>query len=245
MRRVKLYDVLERLEFLKDNGICMITLAHFWENMFAPQTDGTEYISGKSKGKIVLKKDNAVFRMQRAKWNWDDPDHLADPFSRKLLEMGIVIDVSHAQEHARWKIYELCERYNRPVTASHVGLQHFFNHEYNLSDQEVKTIHKLGGVVGLILSRRWLVDPIKRHGTDGNGIDDLIQNMLHIKNLVGDVSCIGIGTDFDGLTHPFKDVYKPDQLDRIAERMTSHFGQDEIDDIFYKNSLRLLKKGWT
>jgi len=234
----------KRLEYLKEKGVCMVTLTHFWDNMFCPQTNGTEYISKKIKGNVVSRKDDAMFFMSRAKWQWGDKTKLAESFTKKLLELGIIVDVSHCQEHARWNIYDLCAKYNRPVTASHVGLQHFFNHEYNISDAEVKEIHKLGGVVGLILSRRWLVDPIRRHKSDGKGINDLIQNMLHIRDLTGDVSAIGIGTDFDGLTHPFKDVYVPNQLGNITKAMTAHFDDGEIDRILYGNGLRLLEKGW-
>lgn len=233
-----------RLTFLKERGVCLITLAHFWDNMFCPQTDGTEWIPRKNKRQIHQRRDDLIFQMKRANWKWGDPEYLSDRFARKVLELGILIDVSHCQEHARYAIYDLCEEYGRPVVASHVGLQHFFNHEYNLSDTEVRRIHRIGGVVGLILSRRWLVDPIKRWGSDGKGIDDLIENMRYIKDLVGDVSCIGIGTDFDGLTDPFKDCPTPDKLNNIAESMCRYFNDEEIDNILYCNGLRTLKKGW-
>lgn len=237
-------QTLRRLKYLKECGVCMITLGHFWDNMFCPQTEGTEHIPKKKGDEIVVVKDDLVFNMVRAKWHWNDPDHLAEPFARQLLEMGILIDLSHCQRHARWEIYKLCEEYKRPVVASHVGLQHFFDHEYNFSDEEVLEIHRLGGIVGLILSRRWLVDPKKRHGSDGKGIADLIENMLHIRDLCGDVSCIGIGTDLDGLTDPFKDCYTADHLGRIAEAMKPYFSDDEIDQILFRNGMRVLEKGW-
>ena len=202
-------QTLTRLDYLKKRGVSMITLAHFWDNMFCPQTDGTEYVPTMKNGEKVSRRDDLLFNMKRAKWKWGDSGKLSMQFAEKLLEMGILIDVSHCQEHARWAVYELCEKHNRPVIASHVGLQHFFNHEYNLSDAEVKKLHELGGVAGLILSRRWLVQPTKRDGVKGRGIPDIVENMRYIKDLVGDVSCIGIGTDFDGLTDPFTDCHTP------------------------------------
>lgn len=233
-----------RIDELKTRGVCLITPAHFWDNMFCPQTDGTEYIPKKKDDAVVATKDDLIFHMKRAKWSFDDPDHLGERFIRKLLDVGIIVDLSHCQEHARWAIYDLCEEYKRPVTASHTGLQHFFEHEYNLSDAEIKRIHQLGGVVGLILSRRWLVDPVKRYGTSGDGADDLVENMVYIRDLVGDVSCIGIGTDFDGLTDPFVDCCTPDKFDSITSAMSRHFNNEEIDQILFTNSLRLLKNGW-
>ncbi len=234
-----------RLKYLKERGVCMITLAHFWDNVFAPQTDGTEVITKEVSGKVLPTYDDVLVHMRRAEWSFDDRNRLAERFARKLFELGIVIDLAHVQPHARQRIYELAEEYNRPIIASHNGLTHFFDHEYNLTDAEIKRFHKLGGVIGLILSRRWLVDPIKRHKADTPGIPDLVENMVYIRDLVGDVSCIGLGTDFDGLTHPFKDCYKPSQLHRIAEAMSKHFSEDEIDQILYRNSLRALERGWT
>ena len=236
--------VNRRLAYVKERGVAMITLAHFRENMFAPQTDGTEYIPKVKEGKVVPGRDDLIYNMQRADWVWGDPRKLAEPFARRVLELGMLLDVSHTQPHARAKVYDLCAEFNRPVVASHTGLEHFFAHEYNLSDAELKRIHKLGGVAGLILSRRWLVDPVKRYGSDGKGIGDLVENMLYMADLVGDISIIGIGTDFDGLTDPFKDCYTPDQMDRIVEAMSRHFSDDEIDQILYRNGLRVLERGW-
>jgi microsomal dipeptidase-like Zn-dependent dipeptidase len=236
--------VKKRLFFLKDRGVCMITLAHFWDNPFVPQLDSTEIASKKRKGKIVGRRDDAISHMKPADWKWDDPDHLAEPFVRMLLDIGILPDVSHAAEHARQKVYDLCEDYNRPVVASHVGLRHFFDHPYNMSDGEILRIHELGGIIGLILSRRWLVSPQDRYGTKGDGIADIVKNMLYIAEKTGDVSAIGIGTDFDGLTDPFKDCETPDKLGKIADAMTQKFTDEQVEQILWGNGMRVLKNGW-
>ncbi len=233
-----------RLDRLADRGVCMITLAHFCNNMFGPQTEATETIPKIEDGKVVAGYDDLMIKFHGANWHWDDPGHLAERFTRKLLELGIVVDVSHLQEHARWRVYDLCKEANRPVVATHVGLKHFFNHEYNMSDAEILKIRELDGVVGLILSRRLLTPPVRRHFKDGGGIPELIENMKYIRDLTGDVEVIGIGTDLDGLTHPFPDCYNPSMLDNIVEAMRKDFSEDEIDRIFYRNSERLLRLGW-
>ncbi|MCB1153081.1 MAG: membrane dipeptidase [Deltaproteobacteria bacterium] len=234
----------KRLEELAARGVCLITPCHFWDNMFLPQTDGTEIIPRKIDGKVIPTRDDMFFHMKRAEFSFDDPDKLAEPFVRKCLELGFVLCLSHMQEEARWRIYELCEEYERPVTLTHVGLKHFFDHEYNVSDDEIKKIHSLGGVVGLIFSRRWLTDPLKRYKDNGHGIQDLIDSMLYIRELTGDTKAIGIGTDFDGLTDPFKDCPTPRQMHRVVDEMKHHFTAEEEDEILFTNSLRLLEHGW-
>lgn len=239
------HKVEKRIDYLKKRGVAMITLSHFWDNPFCPQTDGTEIISTVKNGQVVAKRDDLLAHMKRADWRWGDPGKLAEPFARKLLKEGILIDLAHAQEHARDAVYELCTEYKRPVIVSHNGLKHFFDHEYNLSDEELRKIRKLGGVVGLIISRRLLVDPIKRHKTEDIGIPELVENMRYMADLLGDVEAIGLGSDFDGLTHPFKDLATPDKLDKLVEAMQRDFSDDQIDKILYRNSLRALENGWT
>ncbi len=234
-----------RLRELKDRGVCMITLGHFFDNPFCPQIDSIEIVPRLRDGKIVSVRDDSFFEMKRAEWQWGDPDHYSEEFVRELFTLGIIPDLSHVQEHARWAIYDIAEEMDRPVVNSHVGLKRFFDHEYNLSDEELLRLRKLGGVAGLILSRRWLVNPADRYYSGDDGIPDLIENMLHIREVTGDVEVIGIGTDFDGMTHPFADCFKPNQLGRIAHAMKKHFSEDEIDQVLYRNAERVFEKGWT
>ena len=234
----------QRLDQLKERGVASITLGHFWQQPFAPQTDGTELIPKIKDQRVVVGRDDALFQMQRADWRWGGYDGLGEKLVRAMLEIGVIPDLAHVQEEARYAIYDLCAEYRRPVVLSHVGLRHFYPHEYNLSDAELKRVRQLGGVIGLVISKRLIVDPIRRYGAPAEGIADLVQNMLHIRKVVGDVSCIGLGTDFDGLTHPFQDCYHPGHLPRIVEAMKEHFDAREIEAITYGNAWRVLKNGW-
>ncbi len=234
----------QRLRVLKERGVAMIGLAHFMDNAFVPQVDSTEVIPKVRKGKVVWARDDAFYQMQRATWSWGDAGHLSEEFVQECLRLGFLLDVTHVQEEARWQVYEACARAGRPVVASHVGLQHFFPHEYNLSDREVLRIRELGGVIGLILSKRWLLSPEDCYFSGGDGIRDLVDTMRHIRDLTGDVACIGIGSDFDGLTHPFTDCCKPDEMHRIAWWMRKVFTPAEVDEVLFGNAYRVFERGW-
>ncbi len=234
----------QRLDVLERRGVAMITVAHFWDNPFVPQTDGTEWMPKVRHGRVVAGRDDLLFHMKRATWPFGDARRLGEQLVRDLLERGIVVDLAHTQERAREAIYGLGEEYGRPIVVSHVGLQHFYRHEYNLSDAEIKRLHRHGGLIGLVLSKRLLVEPVKLHRDDGRGIPTLIENMLYVRDLVGDVSCLALGTDLDGLTHPFADCYGAGQLPRIAEAMKGYFNEEEIDAILFGNALRVLERGW-
>ena len=217
--------------------------SHFYDNPYSPQAESTEIIPKKIKNRIVAVRDPAI-TMKKAVWAWDDPDHSAEWFFNELFRMGFNVDLSHTRPDARAKVLEMAKRHGRPVIYSHVGLQHFFNHEYNISDDEIRATRSLNGVVGLVLSRRWLVDPETRYYSGNDGISDLINNMIYMRELCGDVEAIGIGTDFDGMTHPFSDCFKPNQLDRVIHAMKPHFSPEEIQKILYGNAARVLNDTW-
>ena len=238
-----LNKITERVKYLKMKGLAVIGISHFWDNMYLPQTDGTEIVAKKVKGKLTAVKDDKLVEMKRGTWKFGDSTKLSYEFINLLLNNGILIDLSHTQEHARKKVYDICSKFKKPVIVSHVGLKHFFKHEYNLSDEELLKIHELQGIVGLIFSKRWLVSPLNRKKRKG-GIDDLIESMKYIKKITKDVSIIGIGTDFDGFTTPFKDLYTYAQFKKLIDKMKNEFTEDEINDILYNNALRVLKAGW-
>ncbi len=234
----------KRLHYLKDRGLSTLVLGHFWDQAFVPQIDSVELVAKKKNGRLVRGRDDALFAMKRAAWRWGGHDGLGEKLVREMLEIGILCDLSHVQEHARWAIYDLCAEYNRPVMLSHVGVRHFYEHEYNVSDDEIRRVHKLGGVVGMIFSNRLQVDPLEREATKGKGIPTLVKTMRYIADLIGDVSVIGIGSDFDGFIHPMKDLYNPSHIPRLAEAMSQHFSDAEIDAIFFGNSARALERAW-
>jgi len=234
----------KRLHYLSERGVYMLTLAHFWDQPFAPQTDSCELVPKVENGRVVRGRDDTMATMKRATWKWGQHNDLGERLLREMFDIGMIADLSHVQEHARFAMYEIAQECRRPVVLSHVGLKHFYEHEYNVSDDELRRLHALGGVVGLIISKRLLMEPIKLYEDDGNGIPLLVDNMRHAADVTGDVSVLGIGTDFDGLTHPFRDCYNPSHLPRIAEAMTKYFSDDEIDAIFYGNAMRVTEAGW-
>jgi microsomal dipeptidase-like Zn-dependent dipeptidase len=234
----------KRLHYLRDRGLALLVLAHFWDNPFAPQIDSVEMVPKKKNGKWVRGRDDALFAMRRAAWKWGGHDGLGEKLVREMLTIGVLPDLSHMQEHARWAIYDLCAEYERPVLISHVGVRRYYDHEYNVSDDEIRRVRKLGGVIGMIFSNRLLVDPLDRAKTKGRGIPSLVRAMQHVREVAGDVACLGLGSDFDGFIHPMRDLYNPTHIPRLADAMTAEFSDAEIEAVFYGNSARALERGW-
>ncbi len=71
-------------------------------------------------------------------------------------------------------------------------------------------------------------------------IDCTIEHIKHIKNLVG-VDVIALGSDFDGI-NPDIEIKDASYMTKLVDRLHQEgFSQDEIDNICYKNALRVFK----
>ena len=61
---------------------------------------------------------------------------------KKMNELGMVVDVSHANEKTFWGIYETS---TKPIIASHSNARSLCDHVRNLTDEQIKAIAETGG----------------------------------------------------------------------------------------------------
>ncbi len=94
---------------------------------------------------------------------WRDPTlgltDLGKQVVEKMIELGMLIDLSHSTPTARQEIYDIVDASgsHMPLIASHVGAYAIDPSPYNLSDGEIKRIAPDGGVVGVIFMPYWLM----------------------------------------------------------------------------------------
>lgn len=114
----------------------------------------------------------------------------------KLVEQGITIDLSHANEKTFFDITEYIKFLKNKgktikVIASHSNAKKLCDVPRNLTDEQLLTIKKLGGIVGVV--------GVKKFCKEGNESEILIKDYLrqieYISNLFGNKEQIGIATD--------------------------------------------------
>lgn len=181
------------------------------------------------------------------------------PFGRavvkKCFEIGIIPDVSHANERVTDEVCEIAESFGKPFMASHSNCYGIFAHTRNLRDKHLDALIKLGGTVGLnlcpwhvknmILSGTLKPDHSNKHELvyDKCTVDDL---MRHVEGFLerGAENNLGLGCDLDGTDLPqgFSGV---DDLEKIAEAMARrNYSDDLIQRIFWKNDLNFIKNNF-
>ena len=146
---------------------------------------------------------------------------------RRMQELGIVVDVSHAD---RGTTFDIVEQSTRPVIASHSGARARGAFARFLSDDEVRAVANTGGVVGL-----W---PYNHRGRGVRDMADLIGHASYIADLVGpDHLCIG--TDMNGVPGLMAGYRGEVDLPRITDGLLTRFDEAEVRGILGANFLRV------
>jgi len=72
---------------------------------------------------------------------------------KRMNELGMLVDVSHLGETAFWDVAEIS---NAPIIASHSNVYNLAPHFRNLTDEQIKTIAKSGGYIGINFYNKFL-----------------------------------------------------------------------------------------
>ena len=145
-------------------GFRMMGLAHFTDNEFAGSAHGVD------------------------KHGLTEPGRLLVP---RMEALGITIDLAHASPSAFKETLDLA---TRPVVVSHGGVNGTCPGPRNLTNPQLRSIAKNGGVVGIGFWKTAVCDASLR------GIVSAIQYAIKIAG----VDHVGLGSDFDGhVTTPF------------------------------------------
>lgn len=174
----------------------------------------------------------------------------------------VLIDVSGMSvESRRWYYnYLRDQRYAKdsiPILASHVGIsgiswsaddytddrnrlsgqnQYFNNRHANLSREDILQMREAGGLIGLVLDKRYLLGANFQERYDKTipgsadrrdvAIEALVANICQVIFVIQDIKAwdiISISSKFDGSTHPF-DAYKnASDLNKLADDLMAFF----------------------
>lgn len=156
-------------------------------------------------------------------------------FGREMIlemnKLGIIIDVSHLSDGGFYDVLELSQK---PFVASHSNSRTVKRHTRNLSDDMIRRLSEKGGLIGINFEKHFLGN------NNISKIDDMVMHIKHIKN-IGGIEVIGIGSDFDGISKPLE-IENIGQIGRLIDALrVNKFSEDELEKVFYKNALRVIK----
>lgn len=144
----------------------------------------------------------------------------------------ILIDLAHISKQGFKDTVNLT---SGPVIVSHANARKLCSHRRNLTDEQLKLIRDLGGIVGITF-----YPPFVRESQAT--LKDLLNHFAYMADLIG-TDHIGIGSDFDGIDETLSPLTDVSKMPLLTEALLSRgFNKEETAKILGRNFLRILKQ---
>ena len=152
---------------------------------------------------------------------------------RTMDSLGMIIDISHV---GRKSVDDILATSKNPIIASHSGAYALRNHYRNLTDTQIRAIAQRGGVIGVVFYPPFLVSSGQAR------LDNVIQHIDYIKNLVGNVDCISLGSDFDGIEVTPTGLENVTKFPAITEALLQRgYSRQDVRKILGENFMRVFR----
>lgn len=154
---------MSNVRYFARRGVVYITLCHNGDNDICDSARGCNTHGGVSRfGEQVIKEMNRC---------------------------GIMVDLSHAGEKS---FYDALSISSKPIVCSHSNCKALCDVPRNLTDDQLRTLAKHGGVAHITLYHGFL-----RNDSQEATVMDAIAHLEHAISVMG-IEHVGLGTDFDG-----------------------------------------------
>ncbi len=171
--------------------------------------------------------------------SWDQGlTPLGIEFLETMEDLGIIPDVSHLSDQG---VRDVCQLAKKPFCASHSNARTLCRRKRNLPDELIRSIAECGGIIGTNYYGPFLSDTPNSNGCYFSKITDIAKHIRHMAD-TGGISCIGLGSDFDGIDANLE-LENCSQMELLAlELKKCSFHESEIDQIFYRNVLNFYRE---
>lgn len=152
----------------------------------------------------------------------------------KLMnELGIVPDVSHLSPDGFWELAELT---TGPFIASHSNAYEVCRHPRNLSDEQIRALIAVGGLIGVTFVP-WFV----RSDAAVVKAEDLLPHVERICEL-GGAKHLVFGSDFDGIDQWIEGLESPARYPDWAALLLKYYPEQLVRDWMNGNAITFLEK---
>ena len=151
---------------------------------------------------------------------------------KEMEKVGIIPDASHLSDGGFYDLVKICKK---PFIATHSNSREIMNHPRNLTDDMIKLLSNKGGVMGLNFCSSFVGE------NEVTSISDLVKHAKHIRN-IGGIDVLALGSDFDGIENEVE-IKDTSEMNKLYYALNKEgFSEDDIEKIFYKNIIRVLKE---
>jgi microsomal dipeptidase-like Zn-dependent dipeptidase/gamma-glutamyl-gamma-aminobutyrate hydrolase PuuD len=162
---------------------------------------------------------------------WDGLSPFGEEVVREMNRLGLMIDLSHAGEST---FRDVMERTTFPVICSHSSARALCDHDRNLTDEQLRTLAKNGGVAQVCLLDAYI------HSDRRNAsIVHAVEHIDHIAKVAG-IDHVGIGSDFDGGGGLIGCEAHNDLIQITVKLLEKGYSEEDIAKIWGGNFLRVM-----
>jgi len=138
--------------------------------------------------------------------------------------LGIIIDLAHASKNT---LLEAASITKKPIIVSHANVRKLKEHRRNLDDEEIETVIKTQGIIGVTA----IVETLSEAK-----IENIVENIRYIGENFG-WQYVAIGTDFLGIESVPKGFENILKIKDVADLIEEH-----KDEVLWKNAMRVIQK---
>jgi membrane dipeptidase len=157
---------------------------------------------------------------------------------RECDRLGVLIDLSHLNEHGFWDVAALSEA---PLVATHSNAHAICPTTRNLTDRQLDAIRDSDGMVGI----NFAVAFVRKDGKEDEEtpLETVVRHVDYLVDRVG-IERVGFGSDFDGAKIP-RSLGDSSGLPRLLGALRER-GYDEaaLKQLAHENWVRVLRATW-
>ena len=158
-------------------------------------------------------------------------------FGRDYIERldgaRVLVDLAHISEAGFWSAVD-AHNTSIPLIVTHTGVDGVHPHWRNLTDRQVRAVADSGGCVGVMMQESFL-------GKGPTNAATVVDHLAHIIKVGGD-GAAAIGTDFDGMVTPPRDLTRHVHFPRLVAEMAGRgWTERRIRGVLGENALRVIE----
>jgi microsomal dipeptidase-like Zn-dependent dipeptidase/gamma-glutamyl-gamma-aminobutyrate hydrolase PuuD len=198
---------ISNLARFKEMGVTYMTLCHSYDNDICDTSTHT-------------------------KKEWDGLSPFGEDVVREMNRLGLMIDLSHAGESTFRDVMKLTAF---PVICSHSSARALCDHDRNLTDDQLRTLAKNGGVAQVCL-----LDGYIHSDSKNASLVHAVEHIDHIAKVAG-IDHVGIGSDFDGGGGLIGCEAHNDLIQITVKLLEKGYQEEDIAKIWGANFLRVMQ----
>lgn len=142
--------------------------------------------------------------------------------------LGILVDVSHLSDRGFWDVTDVS---TRPVFASHSNARALLDHPRNLTDDQIKALVAVNGLIGVTFVPWFLSD------AETVRIDDVLRHVEYFCAL-GAADHLAFGSDFDGIHRHVEGLSHPGHYPDLLEALLKRYPESIVRGFAADNAMR-------